>query len=647
MARAAALRRPCKASRWLPALSSPPRAALPGGSCAVPEAVSRGSLWRSEARGARVASNGAATLRRRGPLALPRRTYSTHAHIANVHPEHPHVNLDPIQRAVLNAALSGRNVFFTGSAGTGKSFLLHTIISELRALNKVVAVTASTGIAAEHIGGTTLHTFSGLGVPVVKSDFNRMTDSRNVARWQEVDVLIIDEISMVSGEFFDGIEAQVAQIRYAQNGNRYLPFGGVQLIVCGDFFQIPPVVNEYSILTQRRIEAIKDQDRTDIFENRGYCFEARTWDLCFPPESRFELAKVFRQEDLHFIKILNQARVGLLTGPSISTLAQCRRPLASQDGIEPTQLYSRNKGVRFINESRLEALRTPEKIFYALDHIVVDGWNETVPMSKERELEEEEITRENIRRIAYNEVQIMRSFRKPDAGTFKEKILMEDMFWNQCQAIGELKLKVGAQVMLLKNLDLGSKAMLVNGSRGVIVGFETDVEAILMELQKDLEALKKDRSRFARYDALTIRSKMEAIISQPDPHFPIVRFVNGREEVILPEYFSSEIMSVGRCVRYQLPLKLAWALTIHKCQGLTLDKASISLTGIFACGQAYVALSRVRSLESMQLKALPRKSMMVDPNVCQFYRATFPNNPEYEPFDAIYGLRQKEGWVEQ
>jgi hypothetical protein len=186
------------------------------------------------------------------------------------------------------------------------------------------------------------------------------------------------------------------------------------------------VVNELAGLTQRRVDIIhsKNGEKQDLFENRshsfqetitpasfclivigknrGYCFEARTWDLCFPPESRFELAKVFRQDDLHFIKILNQARVGLLSGPSIATLSQCRRDLPSHDGsfsnsispllfffscfimlllmvgIEPTQLYSRNKGVRYINQSRLEGLRTQSKTFHALDRIVVDGWNETL-----------------------------------------------------------------------------------------------------------------------------------------------------------------------------------------------------------------------------------------------------------------------------
>lgn len=132
----------------------------------------------------------------------------------------------------------------------------------------------------------------------------------------------------------------------------------------------------------------------------------------------------------------------------------------------------------------------------------------------------------------------------------------------------------------------------------------------------------------------------------PDTKIPVVRFVNGREEYILPEYFTSEISGIGRCVRYQLPLKLAWAMTIHKCQGLTLDKASISLSGVFASGQAYVALSRVRSIDSMQLKAFSQGSLIVDPEVCRFYRENFPTNPSYEPFDGLYGKDEsQEGWV--
>uniref|UniRef100_A0A6B2L0S6 ATP-dependent DNA helicase n=1 Tax=Arcella intermedia TaxID=1963864 RepID=A0A6B2L0S6_9EUKA len=553
--------------------------------------------------------------------------------------------LNDIQLDILHAALQGRNVFFTGSAGTGKSFLLHAVIQALRDIGKKVAVTASTGIAAEHIGGTTLHTFSGVGVPNLRTDFAKIQhDKKTLERWRELDVLIIDEISMVSGEFFDCLEEQVSQIRTHMNGGIYLPFGGVQLIFCGDFFQIPPVENQFSAWTKRRVDYVtKDMGLAERFENKGHCFTARTWDLCFPPSSKFELQQVFRQEDNSFIQILNEMRVGLLSRHSIDILGTCRRSLNISDGIEPTQLYSRNMGVKQINDSRLDALKGETCSFKAVDRVIVHGWNEFVPGNKEIGMEEA-VSRENALELSWKEVEVLRSVRKQYRGNAKERLLEDDGFWEHCQAIPEINLKLGAQVMLLKNLDLSNETMLVNGSRGVIVAFDHDVTGVLVKLLKEIQTLKGDRKR---YEIIDVRSKIEAILAQPNSvKFPIVRFANGREEVIIPEYFSSETSGVGKCVRYQLPLKLAWALTIHKCQGLTLDRASVSLTGIFASGQAYVALSRVRSIESMQLKALPKNSLRVDPEVCRFYRANFPNNPIYQPFDTMYGHQLKEGWIE-
>jgi len=443
---------------------------------------------------------------------------------------------------------------------------------------------------------------------------------------------------------FDCIEHQVSQIRYGRNGSNKT-FGGVQLIVCGDFFQIPPVENEQNTRTLKRAQALAP-DRQDLFKNEGYCFSARTWAHCFPSCSVFELRQVFRQAtDTQFISILNEIRVGMLKKESINILRECRRDLLTLDGIEPTQLYSRNRGVKFINETKLQELTGEAVTFRAVDRVNSHGWNEITFSAREVYWEDELLTRDNVLEYAWKEVEIMRAERKSTEAA-RESILKDDLFWLQCQAVPEFQLKLGAQVMLLKNLDLGSSSMLVNGSRGVIIAFESDHRKILLKLVQELQKLKLDRKTQARYLSLHIRSQIEWILEQPDPKFPIVRFVNGREETILPDYFSAEISGIGKCIRYQLPLKLAWALTIHKCQGLTLDKASISLSGIFACGQGYVALSRVRSLDSMQLKALPRKSLMVDPDVCRFYRLTFPDNPLYTPFDSLYGEAKKEGWVE-
>jgi len=283
----------------------------------------------------------------------------------------------------------------------------------------------------------------------------------------------------------------------------------------------------------------------------------------------------------------------------------------------------------------LEDLKGDECNYKALDRIILDGWNDITYPSKESPIEE--VNRDNVVSIAWKELEVMKKERQLNPANTKEYILRNDAFWNHCQAISDIKTKLGAQVMLLKNLDLGSSQMLVNGSRGVIVGFQTDFQSILLNLVTELQKLKKDKRKSSRYNALDLRSKIESILNQPDPKFPIVKFVNGREEVILPEYFSAEISGIGRCVRYQLPLKLAWAMTIHKCQGLTLDKASISLSGIFASGQAYVAISRVRSIDSMQLLALSKQSLIVDRDVCRYYRENFPNNPLYETFDTLYG----------
>jgi ATP-dependent DNA helicase PIF1 len=559
--------------------------------------------------------------------------------------------LNDMQKEVLHAISTGQNVFFTGSAGTGKSFLLDHIVAILKNQGKNIAITASTGIAAEHIGGTTLHSLVGIGVPVLRSDFEKLSiDKKKAAVWQGLDTIIIDEISMVSGNFFDLLEEQVAKCRYQMNNYKYKPFGGIQLIVCGDFFQIPPVIkDDTNVRTKSRLDMIETRNDDLIYTNSGYCFEANTWHLCFPPSSHFELTEVFRQRDQAFIDLLNQARIGQMSPADLKRLSQSRHTLSVTDGIQPTQLYSMNKGVRFINETQLANLPSQEFSLKSMDQISFAGWNE-VPFNWS-ETPVETANRENIWDLVKSEVAFANSV-TPNATAslkFKETILRDDFFWLNCQAVSNFKMKIGAQCMLIKNLDVGTDSMLVNGSRGVIIGFETDVALILIQLMDELAKLKQSPPKRdgpqPRYEAQAIRRKIEFIAMQKNGVYPYVRFVNGKEKLILPEYFSSEIAFVGRCVRYQIPLKLAWALTIHKCQGLTLDKATISLAGVFECGQAYVALSRVRSFESMQIKALPKQSLMVNERVCAFYRDNFPNNPAYQSFAGL-SKGQSEGWID-
>jgi ATP-dependent DNA helicase PIF1 len=429
------------------------------------------------------------------------------------------------------------------------------------------------------------------------------------------------------------------------NNYKYKPFGGIQLIVCGDFFQIPPVIkDDTNVRTKSRLDMIQPRNDDLIYTNSGYCFEANTWHLCFPPSSHFELMEVFRQRDQAFIDLLNQARIGKMSQDDLKRLSQSRHSLSVSDGIQPTQLYSMNKGVRFINETQLDSLPGQEFSLKSMDQMSFTGWNEVPFQFSDNPVEN--VTRENVWDIVKSEIEYANSNTpKETAGfKFKEHILRDDFFWLNCQAVSDFKMKIGAQCMLIKNLDVGTGNMLVNGSRGVIIGFESDIGLILMQLVDELAKLKKLPGNQPRFEAQSVRRKMEFIAMQKNGVYPYVRFVNGKEKLILPEYFSSEIAFVGRCVRYQIPLKLAWALTIHKCQGLTLDKATISLAGVFECGQAYVALSRVRSFESMQIKALPKQSLMVNEKVCAFYRDNFPNNPMYQSFAGL--SKTNEGWID-
>ncbi|CAO3621906.1 unnamed protein product [Cunninghamella echinulata] len=247
------------------------------------------------------------------------------------------------QQRVLNMVLNERkSLFFTGSAGTGKSVLLRAIIKSLKDKYKDgVAVTASTGIAACNISGTTLHSFSGIGLgneELEKLKAKVISNKRANERWLQTKVLIIDEISMVDGELFDKLEG-LARIIRGSNA----PFGGIQLIVTGDFFQLPPV----------------NQHRDCIFT-----FESKTWSKVI--SSTVMLTHVFRQKDQKFVGILNEMRLGKLSEEAIQLFKSLDRSLP-ESTIEPTELYPLRRQVEMSNNTRLEALKGDYKSFSAVD----------------------------------------------------------------------------------------------------------------------------------------------------------------------------------------------------------------------------------------------------------------------------------------
>ncbi|KAH8351898.1 hypothetical protein KR084_000446 [Drosophila pseudotakahashii] len=413
------------------------------------------------------------------------------------------LRLSEEQMEVLRACTSGKSVFFTGSAGTGKSFLLRRIISALPPDGTVA--TASTGVAACLIGGTTLHAFAGIGGGDATMQRCLELASRPVSAqtWRKCKRLIIDEISMVDGQFFEKIEAVARHIRRNDR-----PFGGIQLILCGDFLQLPPVIKA------------DFGSAPTVTPQQRFCFQSSAWETCI--QCVYELKQVHRQSDPEFVKILNHLRIGHVNDSITTRLAATSKQKIEGNGILATQLCSHTNDANSINESKLENLDGDKILFKADDS---------------------------------------------DAG-------MTKTLDQQIQAPSQLYLKVNAQVMLLKNINISNG--LVNGARGVVV-----------RMDKDL---------------------------------PVVRFKNNQEYVCKHEKWIIKTATGGLITRRQVPLKLAWAFSIHKSQGLTLDCVEMSLSKVFEAGQAYVALSRAKSLQSIRILDFDAKQVWANPQVLQFYK---------------------------
>ncbi|XP_017097876.2 ATP-dependent DNA helicase PIF1 [Drosophila bipectinata] len=413
------------------------------------------------------------------------------------------LKLSEEQMEVLRACTSGKNVFFTGSAGTGKSFLLRRIISALPPDGTIA--TASTGVAACLIGGTTLHAFAGIGGGDANMKRCLELASRPVSAqtWRKCKRLIIDEISMVDGQFFEKIEAVARHIRRNDR-----PFGGIQLILCGDFLQLPPVVKSEFGSTPNSAP------------QQRFCFQSSAWETCI--QNVYELKQVHRQSDPEFVKILNHLRIGHVNESITTRLAATSKQKIEGNGILATQLCSHTNDANSINESKLENLGGDKVLFKADDS--------DPSMSKQLD--------------------------------------------QQIQAPSQLFLKVNAQVMLLKNINISNG--LVNGARGVVV-----------RMDKDL---------------------------------PVVRFKNNQEYICKHEKWIIKTPTGGLITRRQVPLKLAWAFSIHKSQGLTLDCVEMSLSKVFEAGQAYVALSRAKSLQSIRILDFDPKQVWANPQVLQFYK---------------------------
>ncbi|HCA5144420.1 TPA: AAA family ATPase [Acinetobacter baumannii] len=399
------------------------------------------------------------------------------------------------QETALKLLKAGENVFLTGSAGAGKTYTLNQYIHYLKARKVPVAITASTGIAATHMNGMTIHTWAGIGIKdhLTDDDLKRMKERKYLKEHLEnAQVLVIDEISMLHAKQLNLVNQVLKYFKESDEA-----FGGIQVIVAGDFFQLPPV--------GRNGEANRDK----------FCFMSDAW-----VEAKFRvcyLTEQHRQDDEILNQILNAIRAQSIQTEHLQALHQSR---THDIGETFTRLYTHNMDVDNINYQHLNEIDNEGHQFNA----VLDGNENLLETLKS-------------------------SVRAPE----------------------ELTLKKHAKVMFVKNnFDMGY----INGSLGEVIGFEEDDENGLL---------------------------------------PKVKLTDGTTLLVAPETWSIE-NEAGKVIAsfQQIPLRLAWAITIHKSQGMTLEAAEINLMHTFEKGQGYVALSRLKSLTGLKLLGFNEQALELD-----------------------------------
>lgn len=426
---------------------------------------------------------------------------------------------------------SENNIFVTGRAGTGKSTLLSYLIDNTK---KKFAVCAPTGVAALNVGGVTIHSLFGFPFGILGTeDIGRHLNRRTREVLAAIDMLVIDEVSMVNADLMDTMSRAMGIAR----GKRKLPFGGAQVVMFGDPYQLAPVPGN-------------NDERAYMAENyqSNWFFDAHVWRE--DSLERYELSEIFRQNDEHFKTILNAIRDGSCTQEMLDYINTCGNRFPPHDDV--IRLATINESVNSVNRSRMARIESPAKRFDAV-------------------------------------------FSAADEKAFGRTLPAEPV----------VELKVGAQVMFIKNDDSSTKKgptgpikRWVNGTIGHVLELPSSGGVIV---EVDGERLEVGRSTWEK-----VRYEIDEQFDEE----------TGKVKEVL--------IAVPLAEFQQIPLRLAWAVTVHKSQGQTYDEVVIDMgRGAFSPGQTYVALSRVRSLDGLYLtRAIKMSDVMVDQDVLRFMAGT-------------------------
>lgn len=566
--------------------------------------------------------------------------------------------LDIVQRKAYDLIVTeGRCVFITGGAGTGKSELLKRIIHDLRVEKgySALMVTAPTGIAAIPLNGCTVHSALKLGLhldtmPIDEELFERFRKSFAYRTWRNVRVMVIDEISMLHPHIFNMLDCLLRRFP-AAGGNSNLPFGGRIVVPVGDFGQLPPVGSF---------------NPTFVFETPLFRRMIETGYMV-PVQLRVQ----HRQNgDSSFASILSRVRLGQWTKEDSAVLYECHlrsrylecfdlsrtRPHQLEPDQEPplraTILTCRRDDADVINTAELKKLPTGPSVRYLAQP-------STVPCVKvPKELEEpdeddpfetlkpkEVRDKEKLKRLADRKEYVQRRSQELLASLerteHRHQIEEEKQrLLRQVRPGLELHLRIGAQVMLVCNLDVRNG--LCNGTRGVVVGFEGDSSSTTPSSAPPLSSAPErieGSAAPANSSILAIMDEIIAEASKPQP-MPIVQFINGTRMPIMPHTWSTHYSRLPeiRISWCQTPLILAWAITVHKSQGLTIDCLSFDPRDVFVPGQFYTALSRSRSLDGLALSSwADRPTHLASSLVIDFYRRL---DEEWPPSRSIPTLEE-------